>query len=156
MLSDFLTNSRDQIVEAARRRVAARRYPVASSAELESGVPLFLDQLGEILRLEASSAPSSDAAIGATATRHGWELSVQGFSLSELVHDYGDICQAVTEVASAQGVAITTDEFRVLNRSLDTAIAESVTEHGRRSSQLRHDEEVERLGQVAHEIRDLL
>lgn len=156
MLSDFLTNSREQIVAAARRRVAARRYPVASPAELESGVPLFLDQLGDILRLEASRAPSSEAAIGATATRHGGELSARGFSLSEVVHDYGDICQAVMEVASGQRVAITTEEFRILNRSLDTAIAEAVTEHGRLSSELRHDEEVERLGRVAHEIRDLL
>jgi signal transduction histidine kinase len=119
-------------------------------------VPLFLTQLGDILRLEASSAPSSEAAISATATRHGRELSARGFSLSEVVHDYGDICQAVMEVASAQGVAITTEEFRILNRSLDTAIAEAVTEHGRVSSALRHDEEVERLGHVAHEIRDLL
>jgi signal transduction histidine kinase len=156
MLSDFLTESHEQIVAAARRRVAARRYPVASPAELESGVPLFLDQLGDILRLEASCAPSSEAAISATATRHGGELLARGFSLSEVVHDYGDICQAVMEIASAQRVAITTEEFRILNRSLDTAIAEAVTEHGRRSSELRHEEELERLGHVAHEIRDLL
>lgn len=156
MLSEFLDQSREQVIAAARRRVMARRYPVASPAELESGVPLFLDQLGEILRLEASTAPSSDAAIGASATRHGGELSARGFSLAEVVHDYGDICQAIMEVASAARVAITTDEFRILNRSLDTAIAQAVTEHGRRSAELRHDEEVERLGHVAHEIRDLL
>jgi signal transduction histidine kinase len=156
MLSDFLVESRDQIVGAARRRVAARRYPVASPAELQAGVPLFLDQLGDILRLEAAQVPSSDAAIGATATRHGRELSTRGFSLSEVVHDYGDICQAVMEVASAQKTVVTTEEFRILNRSLDTAIAEAVTEHGRLSAESRHDEEVERLGQVAHEIRDML
>ena len=156
MLSDFLGVCREEIVAAARRRVAARRYPVASPAELESGVPLFLDQLSDLLRLEASSIPSSEAAISATATRHGGELSARGFSLSEVVHDYGDICQSVMEVASAEQVSVTTDEFRILNRSLDTAIAEAVTEHGRLASELRHHEEVERLGHVAHEIRDLL
>ena len=156
MFSDFLIECREPIVEAARRRVAARRYPVASPAELQSGVPLFLDQLGDILLLEASASPSSDAAIGASATGRGGELSAQGFSLSEVVHDYGDICQAVMEVASAQNMSITTDEFRILNRSLDTAIAEAVTEHGRLSTASRHGEEVERLGQVAHEIRDML
>jgi signal transduction histidine kinase len=156
MLSEFLVEYRDDIVEAARRRVASRRYPVASPTELQIGVPLFLDQLCEILRLEAAAVPSSDAAIGTTATERGRQLSAQGFSLSEVVHDYGDICQAVMEVASAQRTAITTEEFRILNRSLDTAIAEAVTEHGRLSAELRHGEEVERLGHAAHEIRDLL
>lgn len=156
MLSHFLVEARTQIVDAARRRVASRRYPVASTAELQSGVPIFLDQLGDILRLEASETPSSDAAIGETATRHGRALSSEGFSLSEVVHDYGDICQAVMEVALAEETAITTDEFRILNRSLDTAIAEAVTEHGRLSAASREAEEVERLGHVAHEIRDML
>ena len=31
--------------------------------------------------------------------RHGGELLALGFNLSQVVHDYGDICQAVTEVA---------------------------------------------------------
>jgi signal transduction histidine kinase len=149
-------DSREQIVETARRRVAARRYPVASPEDLQSGVPLFLNELAHILRLEASEAPSSDATIGATATRRGGDLSAQGFSLSEVVHDYGDICQAVMETASAQKAPITTEEFRILNRSLDTAIAEAVTEHGRLSAEVRQVEEVERLGRVAHEIRDML
>jgi hypothetical protein len=48
-----------------------------------------------------------------------------------VVHDYGDICQAVTEVAVESKVAITTEEFHILNRSLDTAIASAVTEHAR-------------------------
>jgi signal transduction histidine kinase len=156
MLSDFLVESRDEIVEAARRRVASRRYPVASLAELQTGVPIFLEQLRDILLLEASDIPSSDAAIGAAATRHGGALSAEGFSLSEVVHDYGDICQAVMEVAATEEVAIATDEFRVLNRSLDTAIAEAVSEHGRLSAESRQVEEVERLGHVAHEVRDLL
>jgi signal transduction histidine kinase len=156
MFSDFLIQSREHIVEAARRRVASRQYPVASPAELRSGVPIFLDQLCEILRLEAAEAPSSDAAIGATATRQGAELLARGFTLSEVVHDYGDICQAVMEVASAQNVVVSTEEFGILNRSLDTAIAEAVTEHARLSAASRQGEEVERLGHAAHEIRDRL
>lgn len=65
-----------------------------------------------------------------------------GFTLSQVVHDYGDICQAVTELALEQNAPITTDEFHTLNRCLDTATAEA--------------DEVERAGHVAHETRDLL
>ena len=54
-----------------------------------------------------------------------------GFNISQVVHDYGDICQAITEVAVEQNVPITTEEFHTLNRCLDTAIAEAVTEHAR-------------------------
>jgi hypothetical protein len=46
------------------------------------------------------------------------------------LHDYGDICQAITEVAVEQHLPITTEEFHTLNRCLDTAIA-AVTEHAR-------------------------
>ena len=39
-----------------------------------------------------------------------------GFTVSQVVHDYGDICQAITELAIEQNAPITTDEFRTLNR----------------------------------------
>jgi signal transduction histidine kinase len=72
------------------------------------------------------------------------------------VHDYGDICQAVTELALEQNAPITTEEFHTLNRCLDTAIAEAVTEHARITAQTRYAEDAERAGQTAHETRDLL
>jgi signal transduction histidine kinase len=68
----------------------------------------------------------------------------------------GDICQAVMEVASAQKTAIATEAFRLLNRSFAMAIAGALTEHARLSAAARQGEHVERLGQVAHEVRDML
>jgi hypothetical protein len=51
--------------------------------------------------------------------------------VSQVVHDYGDICQAITELALDQKAPITVKEFHTLNRCLDAAIAEAVTEHAR-------------------------
>ena len=79
-----------------------------------------------------------------------------GFNISQVVHDYGDICQAITEIAVEQHLPITTEEFHTLNRCLDTAIAEAVTEHVRITAESRSTEETERSGQLAHEIRDIL
>ena len=79
-----------------------------------------------------------------------------GFNISQVVHDYGDICQAITEIAVEQKLPITTEEFHTLNRCLDTAIAEAVTEHARITAESRTTEEIERTGQLAHEIRDVL
>ena len=156
MLYEFIELHRDAIVARTRDRVRTRPWPSVSSAEIEHGVPLFLSQLTETLRLEGTATPYASDAIGNTAARHGAELLAAGFSVSQVVHDYGDICQAVTEIAVEQQAPITVEEFHTLNRCLDTAIAEAVTEHTRLTTQKRSREEVERLGHAAHELRDLL
>ncbi len=73
-----------------------------------------------------------------------------------MVHNYGDICQVITALAAEQQAPITVEEFHTLNRCLDTAIAEAVTEHARVTAHQRSTEEVERLGDAAHELRDSL
>ncbi len=108
-------------------------------AALDHGVPLFLQQLAETLRAEQldPSRDSPDAAptpapteIGRAAALHGAELLRHGYTVDQVVHDYGDVCQSVTALAVAQGVVISTDEFRTLNRCLDNAIADAVTSFG--------------------------
>jgi signal transduction histidine kinase len=156
MLHEFITSYRDLIITRTREKLTDRPWPVLSERELEHGVPLFLSQLVETLRLEIKERPSSDSAIGASAAKHGRELRALGFNISQVVHDYGDICQAVTEIAVEQNVPITTEEFHTLNRCLDTAIAGAVTEHARITAETRRTEEIERTGQLAHDIRDVL
>lgn len=156
MLYEFVTTYRDAIIARAREKLTARPWPTASPQELENGVPLFLTQLSEALRSDATGQQQSAAAIGSTATRHGRELMALGFTVSQVVHDYGDICQAVTELAIEQNAPITTDEFKTLNRCLDTATAQAVTEHARLTAESRSAEELERSGHLAHETRDLL
>ncbi len=156
MLYEFITTHRDTIVARTRDRVRGRPWPPVSSRELEHGVPLFLTQLSETLRLEATADPFPSGAIGSSATEHGAELLAAGFTAAQVVHDYGDICQAITEIAVEHDALITVEEFHTLNRCLDTAIAEAVTEHARLTARQRSEEEVERVGQTAHEMRDLL
>jgi signal transduction histidine kinase len=156
MLHEFITSYRDPIIARTREKLTDRPWPLASTSELEHGVPLFLTQLSETLRLETTPTPFSQNTLGASATNHGRELRALGFNISQVVHDYGDICQAITEIAGEQHVPITTEEFHTLNRCLDTAIAEAVTEHARITAESRSTEEIERSGQLAHEIRDIL
>ncbi len=54
----------------------------------------------------------------------------RGFSVDQVVHDYGDVCQCVTALAVEQNEGISTDEFRTLNRCLDNAIADAVASFG--------------------------
>ena len=156
MLHEFITTYRDPIITRTRAKLTDRPWPLVSTSELEHGVPLFLTQLSETLRLESTATPFSQTAIGATALKHGAELRTLGFNISQVVHDYGDICQAITEIAVEQRIPVTTEEFHVLNRCLDAAIAGAVTEHARITAESRSTGEIERSGQLAHEIRDHL
>jgi signal transduction histidine kinase len=156
MLHEFIATNRDEIIFRTRKRVEGRLWPSVSTGELEHGVPLFLTQLSETLRLEATDTPFPSGAVGSSAAQHGAELLGVGFSVSQVVHDYGDICQVITDLAVEQKAAVTVEEFHILNRSLDTAIAEAVTEHARITAQKRSAQEVERLGHAAHELRDIL
>jgi signal transduction histidine kinase len=154
-LQEFLELYRDVIIAKTREMVATRPFPPASTLELEEGIPLFVTQLGDTLRAELSERHVPNA-IGSAATRHGARLFELGFTLSQVVHDYGDVCQAVTELAMEQKAHITVEEFHVLNRCLDTAIADAVTEHGRITSQRREALETQRVGHLVHELRAMV
>jgi signal transduction histidine kinase len=156
MLYDFVDLNRDVIISRTRDRVRSRPWPSVAPGEVEHGVPLFLTQLSETLRREATSAPVRTDAIGAAASRHGGDLLRLGYTVSQVVHDYGDICQTITALAVERRAPISVEEFHTLNRCLDTAIAEAVTEHARLTGQTRSEEENERLGHAAHELRDIL
>jgi hypothetical protein len=138
MLHEFLTSNRQLLIDRCREKVAKRFEPVETQATIDHGVPLFLQQLVETLREEqgthirsADSEPApAHTEIGRAAALHGAELLRRGFSVDQVVHDYGDVCQSVTALAVEQREPISADEFRTLNRCLDNAIADAVASFG--------------------------
>src|SRR5690242_7478597 len=132
MLHQFLADNRAELVARCSSKVAQRPVPAPRGAELEHGIPLFLDQLITMLRLDrppdSTQSCKVSSELGATAARHGVELLEHGFTVDQVVHDYGDLCQAVTDLAFERCAPIGVDEFRTLNRCLDDAIAHAVTE----------------------------
>ena len=155
MLHEFITDHRDELVALARKKVAARNAPRATDEEIESGVPLFLKQLVERLH-HSQTAAGTEAAVGDSATMRGRDLLRRGFSIGQVVHDYGAICQAVTELAVKRNALITNEEFKLLNACLDDAIAGAVTEFGRLRERSLTEASTERMGEFAHELRNLL
>jgi signal transduction histidine kinase len=156
MLHEFIAVYREEIIRRCRAKVATRSVPPPTDAEIDHGVPVFLDQLMDALRLGLTSSPE----IGQSAVKHGHDLLLQGFTVSQVVHDYGDVCQSITELAVEKNAPISTDDFRMLNRCLDDAIAGAVTQYGRERNQATLDGEAargsERLGFFAHELRNLV
>jgi hypothetical protein len=129
-LYQFIGVNREELIRRCEDKVATRSGPQATEAtpaEKEHGVPLFLDQLVEELR----HGRSKNEDITQGSTQHGRDLLRQGFTVSQVVHDYGDVCQSVTDLAMETNAPIAIDDFRTLNRCLDDAIAGAVTEHAR-------------------------
>ncbi|HEV3194228.1 MAG TPA: HAMP domain-containing sensor histidine kinase, partial [Polyangiaceae bacterium] len=152
MLHEFLSTNRAAVIARTRAKVAARPVPYAAEGERENGIPLFIDQLIRALRSQSTSSE----AVKESAGRHGRYLLERGLTVAQVVHDYGGVCQAVTELAGEMNVPITADEFRMFNSLLDDAIAQAVTEYTRTREQLITDEGTERLGNLAHELRNTL
>lgn len=151
-LDAFLTENRAEIIARCRVKVRARRAPRATDQELERGIPLFLDQLIDTLRLRLATNPDYAAA----ATQHGHDLMNEGFTVAQVVHDYGDVCQSVTELAIERGSQISNEDFQILNKCLDDAIAFAVTEFFRLHDLHLASDDHERQGILAHELRNLL
>jgi len=172
MLHDFLTANRLELINRCRVKVGKRSAPKATDAELTHGIPQFLDQLIKTLQVERTSDPmrsrkvsgasggGQPGEIGDAATLHGRELLLHGFTVDQVVHDYGDLCQAITDLAFELDADIEINEFRTLNRCLDNAIADAVTEFTHQRDLIathKHADALnERLGTFAHELRNLL
>ncbi|RPJ83500.1 MAG: hypothetical protein EHM13_07285, partial [Acidobacteria bacterium] len=155
MLHEFIANQHDSIAARTTEKLRSRRWPVSAS-KVEGGVPVFLTQLAETLRCEETAKPFSSTAIASSAARTGRDLLDLGFDVAQVVHVYGDVCQAITEMALEQNAPIGIEEFHILNRCLDTAIAEATTEHSRVAAQRTATHAVERLGKATGELRDSL
>jgi len=155
MLRDFLDEHREEILARARLRVAARNAPRATEVELTRGLPLFLDQLGEALRRSSSHETLDHGEIETSAGEHGRTLFAHGVTVAQVVHDYGDLCQVITGLAVDHKTALDADEFRTLNLCLDDAIAGAVTEYSRLRERTITDAGTERLGFLAHEMRNV-
>lgn len=175
MMCVFLTANRMELINRCRVKVAQRVAPEANAAELEHGIGLFLDQLIETLRVDPTGDPSRSRQISGSAgggdvpesseitesaARHGHELLRHGFTVDQVVHDYGDLCQSITDLAFERKEPFEADEFRTLNRCLDNAMAGAVTEFGRQRDIFVADAQTDalnkRLGSFAHELRNLL
>lgn len=170
----FLSNNRDELIARCKAKVAKRSLRAATPTQLTNGVPIFLEQLTRTLQAEeigdvaegarisgpAGGDSTSLSQIGVSATAHGQQLMELGYTVDQVVHDYGDLCQAITGLAVERDAPFSVDQFRTLNRCLDNAIADAVTEFSaHRDASISRKQlagENERLGVLVHELRNFL
>lgn len=174
MMHDFLITNRGELERRCREKVSARPDRSPNKQQLEQGIPMFLDQLIRTLRAEslgatatslavsgpASGNPCLHAEVAVSAGIHGADLLMLGYSINEVVHDYGDLCQAISDLSIDLNEKFEIEEFRTLNRCLDNGIAGAVTAFSEKRDLVIADEQAletnERLGFFAHELRNHL
>src|SRR5688500_4158957 len=106
MLHEFLKANRDDLIKRCQAKVARRPAPHPTWDEMKFGIPIFLEQLIEMLNLSKDSnvlditrQPVSkkelSGKLSSTARRYAQELHERCLTVHQVVHDYGDLCQAV-------------------------------------------------------------
>jgi signal transduction histidine kinase len=182
-LVEFLRTNESAILTSIEEKSAALSGARPSSGQMQRGLPIFFKQLlgalehspagpaasavdrdGLIEAANAGDEPAiamaagrpQDVELAKTAGAYGRDLQQLGYTLSHVVHAYGAICQAITEIAIVKQAPITTEEFRELNRCLDTAIAGAVTVFHKERTVGINTRETTHLGFLAHELRNAL
>jgi len=175
MMYQFLSDNRAELELRCREKVALRSDRWATREQLDNGIPIFLEQLIGTLEREMHSRPAVPGAAMApwtaraanphgaldfSSARHGQDLLALGYTVDQVIHDYGDLCQAASELAIARGITFAVTEFKVLNLCLDNAVASAVSAYNRERDLMLGDQQAmatnERLGFFAHELRNHL
>ena len=181
MLYDFLEKQQDYVLNKCDEATETLAGLKEISPAIRAGWKTTFDQLNELLRLEKitfdlvqgkgklsgakkqeqkdreeKSKKDSESVMRTAAQTRGEEYRRLGFTLSDVVHSYGIVCQAITSAASELNYQISPGEFHQLNLSLDVAIALAVTEYDRIHIEQGSKKDIERIGVLAHELRNSL
>jgi signal transduction histidine kinase len=150
---EFVTNHRKLIERRSRELFLDSPPPKAGVGDIQQGIPILIDQLVDTLR---RGDRTSEDEIARVATKSGGLLFARGFTVGELVRGYGTVCEAMTKIAQELNIGFSNQEFEMLNRVLDVAIAASVTEYLRERTIASADQELQHIGALAHELRNAL
>jgi hypothetical protein len=162
MLHEFLLAEPDEILALCSNKILCLADSRSSRDEMERGLTVFYDELIEVLRTDTDESGEArnntiESVHRDSAERRGKESLKLGYSISQVVHGYGALCQAITEyIESNSSQTASPREFNRLNFCLDIAIAEAVTEFNRGQCENALQDEVQRLGFLAHELRNAL
>ena len=158
MLHQFLTENRDEIIARTRLKLAFRSAPRPTEAELEHGVPLFLEQFADTLRPSRRPDGTADQHGDVeSAVRHGAELRRPASPSPRSCSTTATFARPSPSSPIEKSAPISPDEFQTaqpLPRQGHRRGGDRVRAAPRPMS--RSDDGPERLGFLAHELRNLL
>lgn len=165
-LSALLVASRRELTARWEKSVREKLATDVEQCELINTLPHFLDEVALSLDTVAPSHPAGTErpALGrmmtgpwsVVALAHGEQRLRLGFSVAEVVREYGLLQESILELAEENGYAITPIELRVLARAISRATAAAVSEYARARDEDLQRQAAEHVAFLAHELRNPL
>lgn len=167
MLLEFLLNNQEEILTLTEDKIRKLKELGPSSIQVNQGLPIFYNQLKAAIQLQQESPMvsseknsamkiSQEEGVAKEAKSYGKELLRLNYSLSHIMYVYGSLIQSISEIATKKNFQFNSSEFQELNQCFDIAIEGAIS--GYELARMTHESnhEIERLGFLAHEIRNAL
>jgi signal transduction histidine kinase len=151
LLHQLMADRRDELLAMAKDRIRRQR-PASPDIDAirDANLPVFFESVMAGIR---GAGPLEGVEAGTVAQVPGDPIR---FDIDELVHEYGSICYSAMEIARRTGTSIPLREHQVFNQTLDDCISRTLIEWEHAKRQLGEEHATQRLGFVAHELRNAL
>lgn len=156
-VAEMLARQHGRILARWRREV--RALPAARGLDapaLRDQVPDLLHELARHVAAADTDTLSGNDPPSQLAAAHGIERLRAGFDVEEVVAEYNLLRRSIFTEAAEQGVKLTGRTANMVNRVLDLAIAESLSNFVRQKSIAERERVTEYLAFVVHDMKSPL
>jgi hypothetical protein len=155
-LHEFISGNRGEILGLCLENM--KKYaPASTDEELAADFHLVIDEIVRALQEDAGLPVHSPLpGKSPTATRHGGRRQRGGYAIEKLARDFGTISSAVGELAAQTEHCFGGREYQIFNACVDASIASALEEFSSRARKQHEHETAQRIGFLAHELRNAL
>jgi signal transduction histidine kinase len=152
-LAATIRRRREQLLERWRREV--RRLPSAEKMEtpaLNNHIPSLLEQIADAL-IAGHTESVLDLRLEHCPQIHGTQRLRAGFDIVEVVAEYNILREILHDAGEEEGIDLSSDVSRILNRVIDGAIALAVDTYAKEKALEMQKRREEHLSFVMHDLR---
>lgn len=153
-LRDFMRENRDELLQMAVRKTQEKQDE-GSETEVPERLAIVIDEIIGALD-EARRGDPTPHGKSSTAREHGRRRQQLHHSIEKISYDFGSISDAIGDLGQRMGLSFDAGEYRAFNLALDAAIAAALEGYWSEARQEQDDASNERIGFLAHELRNSL
>jgi signal transduction histidine kinase len=156
LLHQFMSDHRTEILRVCRLQLRDRH--VENADALDGHVAQFFDEMLHAIRrdqgVRESRSPLPEEST--SAAQIGEERQQAGIAVSHVPVVFAAISQALGEIGERYELTLSAEEYKMLNRCLDTGVAVSIENFSRKEADTNNQMMTESFGFIAHELRNAL
>jgi signal transduction histidine kinase len=156
LLHEFMSAHRAEILQVCRLELRSRH--VENAAALDGHITLFFDEMLHAIRrdqgVRESSSPLPEGST--TAAQIGEEQQQAGIAVNHVPVVFAAISQSLAAIGEKYELTLSAEEYKMLNRCLDTGVATSIENFWRKEADSNNRRMTESFGFIAHELRNAL